>query len=215
MSDIKITYETLYEFVRLEKSRPELQELEPTFFEDVLSYLKQKQKILDEAKYKTDIFSAAEKEKTATQIRNIKKLIKELYEKRESKIFNMAINKSRTDVNIVDTTNLLPEEKKLYECILSDLDIFRRGILYNILELTKVSVLPTRETPKIQRSAAPEPLKPVIKPQKLRVKFLTNVDKFFGKELEPYGPYSSEDVKEIPNEIAEVLVNNGQAVKVE
>ena len=237
MGDIKLTYETLYEVVRLEKARPELQELSPSFFEDALAYLREKKKIVDETKFKTDIFSSAEREKTLTQIRNIKKLLNELYEKRESKILAMALNKSRTDAHIVDTSNLLPEEKKLYQYLLNDLNLFREGVLFNLLEMNKSVVLTDKEKKAYKDLADIEEKAKKIEKQEItketeykkaeanekttedantdenkKIKFLTSVDKFFGKELEPYGPFNANDITDLPNEIADVLINNGQAV---
>ena len=40
--DAIITYETLYEIVRLEKQRKELQKLDDTFFLNVVKYLEEK-----------------------------------------------------------------------------------------------------------------------------------------------------------------------------
>jgi len=222
--EIKLTYETLYEITRLEKTRAELQELSITFFDDASEYLKEKQRILEETKFKTDIFSSAEREKTTTQIRNIKKLMGEIYEKRESKILAMALNKSRTDADIVDTRSLLPEEQKFYECLLNDLNIFRKGILHNLIEMQKMTILSEEEKASMRLKAADklatlgniQPEQPHSEPEdaNTKIKFITMVDKFFGKELEPYGPYNADEVIELPSEIADVLITNGQAVPI-
>jgi DNA replication initiation complex subunit (GINS family) len=42
MADVKITYETLFDLLRREKNRNELQQLDPSFYLDVVSYLKEK-----------------------------------------------------------------------------------------------------------------------------------------------------------------------------
>ena len=65
MSEITITYETLYELLRREKFRQELQQLTPTFYQDTVNYIKEKQVILDSQKNKDSIF-ATESEKTRT-----------------------------------------------------------------------------------------------------------------------------------------------------
>jgi len=43
--EVNITYETLFELMRREKMREDLQEISPSFFDDVLEYLIEKQKI--------------------------------------------------------------------------------------------------------------------------------------------------------------------------
>ena len=46
MVEVNITYETLFDLLRRERSRNELQELEETFYEDVKKYLEEKQNML-------------------------------------------------------------------------------------------------------------------------------------------------------------------------
>ena len=57
---IPITYETLFEFLRIEKSREELQKLDDGFYNHVIQYLKQKQDMLDKKRHESDLFAAEE-----------------------------------------------------------------------------------------------------------------------------------------------------------
>ena len=50
MAKVIITYDTLYEILRREKFRNELQLLDVEFFDNVLSYLNEKSVILDSQK---------------------------------------------------------------------------------------------------------------------------------------------------------------------
>ena len=133
--EVRITYETLYEILRREKSTDELQKLDHTFCTDVMSYLRDKSKILADAAGKFDVFSVNERDSTQVQLNNIKRILKELYEKRERKIIDMAINKSRTNSNIIDTANLLDIERPIYNELIKTLDSFRKDILLAMLEL--------------------------------------------------------------------------------
>ena len=65
MPDVIITYETVYETLRREKFRNELQLLDVEFFDNVLSYLNEKSVILDSQKNRDSIFSS-EYKKTST-----------------------------------------------------------------------------------------------------------------------------------------------------
>ncbi|MBD3361911.1 hypothetical protein GF358_03920 [Candidatus Woesearchaeota archaeon] len=130
-----ITYETLYEILRAEKNKEELCELDENFYVNVLNYLKEKTQILQEASSKSDIFSMDEKDNTQVQLQNIRKIIKEIYERREKKIIGMALNKSRTNSDIIDTSNLLTPEKKFFATLCDLFDNFRIGILARILKL--------------------------------------------------------------------------------
>ena len=58
--EVIITYDTLYEILRREKYRPELQSLEPTFFKDVTKYIEEKKSILDSQQKKDSIFAKLE-----------------------------------------------------------------------------------------------------------------------------------------------------------
>ena len=90
---VEISYDTLFDLLKREKDRSELQKLETTFYDDLVSYLKQK--------------SSAQETLPARQQDNLKKILKELYERREKKIINMALDMSRTKSNLVDTSALL------------------------------------------------------------------------------------------------------------
>ncbi len=137
---ITITYETLYEILRAEKTKDELQELDENFYVNVLAYLKDKTKILQDAAMKDNIFATDEVETTRLQISNIKKIIKEIYDRREKKILDIAINKSRTNSDIIDTSNLLLQEQKFFKTITGLLDLFRQGILHQLLLLKEPSI---------------------------------------------------------------------------
>ena len=134
MDNIKITLETLYDILRNEKKREDLQKLEETFFIDVINYLKEKQTFLATKKDDDDLFASGEKDKLEYEIRSIKRILKEIYEKREKKILDIALNRSRTGSEIIDTSAMLKEEKEFYGQILKIMDDFRRGILLNLFK---------------------------------------------------------------------------------
>jgi len=135
--EINITYETLFELLRREKNREELQKLDDNFFSDVVNYLKDKKSALELPK--NDIFAAEERRKAENQLGNIKNILKEIYEKREKKIMHMALDMSRTSVGIlnseiIDTSNMLKEEKELFDCLVQNLNNIRKGVLFRVSE---------------------------------------------------------------------------------
>jgi len=213
--EMNISYETIFELLRIEKNRDDLQELSGTFFDDVLAYSREKQQIIDESRAKQDIFSATERDKVSTEMSNIRRILKELYERREKKVINMALNMSRTRSNIIDTSKLMKEEQMLFDSLVSTLDSFRHGILANVLDfkqpyiqLNQTVAASTPQTSTESESAKPESA--VDKSTKL-VRFLHPVPKFLGKELEVYGPFEEEDMATLPSEIADVLINKARA----
>jgi DNA replication initiation complex subunit (GINS family) len=138
--EVKITYETLFDLLRREKSRNELQFLDKTFYYDLIAYLKEKKGTIRNEDHHTLLFSKGEQEKIKIQIKNIQKILRELYELREKKIINLAVNKVRTESNLIDTSTLLPEEINLFDetCIL--LTKYKEGVLYNVLRLDAPSI---------------------------------------------------------------------------
>lgn len=142
--DVVVTYETLYELLRLEKNREELQKLEPSFFDDVLSYLNDKRNAFESQQSQSILFAADEKEKARLELENIKKILKDLYDRREKKIINIALNKARTGVTVVNTANMLQSERMLFDSVNSILTGFRKGVLFKLAcgELPDISSLP-------------------------------------------------------------------------
>lgn len=209
--EVVLTYETLYEFLRREKAREELQKIDAGFFRDTLSYLREKQQAYDDNLTKNDIFSQSETDKLHIQLSNIRKILKDLYNIRERKIINMAINKSRTNTSLVDTANLLSQEQAMFESLCAVLTQYRTGILHRLLEQREPDVLPiVLPLPEEQKQETPS-----AETNTKQVKFLDNVDQFVGKELEMYGPYAQEDEATLPTELAEILISEGKAVELQ
>ena len=197
MADIAITYESLYDILRKEKYKPELQKISANFFKHTIDYINTKKSILDNQK--TSIFSA-ELQKTQTQLNNIKRILKEIYERRENKIIQLALFSSRMS-DPQDTTNMLPEEKILYALLIENLDKYRKGILLRIIE----GSLPLIEEEK------PKTIKMDKKEETKLVRFLHSIPKFIGDDLNIYGPFEAEDISNLPEKVADVLVDKKRA----
>ncbi len=236
---VRITYETLYEVCRREKNRDEMQALPDKFLEDVVAYLRQKEQILADSRKRFDLFSAAERDKTEIQVRNIRKLLKELYERRESKILTMALNKSRTNTTLVDLSALLVEERVLFDALVTSLNNGREGIVHQLLQgrHPDVSMHVESDSPRHEQAPLaqpqeyeePEPsdeltseISPALENAQMQeqnhpassksVKIIDDVPKFVGAELEEYGPFLKDETHLLPEEIAEVLIAAGKAV---
>ena len=208
MQEVVITYETLFELLKRERERTDLQKLEPTFFSDAIHYIKEKKKILED---KSDsAFASEERKKTERQLENIYKIIKELYERREKKIISLALDKSRTKSNLIDTKALLKEEKVFFDAVISLLDNYRDSILYAVLN----EKMPFMQA--FEDKAKKEEFKPAIELKKSTklVRFTHPVPKFVGPELEEYGPFEEEDIANLPVEVAEVLISKGKSEEI-
>jgi DNA replication initiation complex subunit (GINS family) len=143
--DVVITYETLFELRRIEKTREDLQKLNPTFFDDVLVYINDKKALFDSKQGQSRLFASDEKDKMRLEIENIRKILKELYDTRERKIVNSAINKARTGLMIINTANMLPCERLLFDSVGMVLSEFRKNILYKLAsgEVPELAAIPS------------------------------------------------------------------------
>lgn len=220
--DIAITYETLYEILRREKNREDIQELTPDFIDSVKKYLAEKRSMLYNDKDQKMLFSEEEQKKTLQQITNILKILRELYDKREKKIINLAINRSKTNSDIIDTSKLLKDEVGMYNMVLRVLNMHRAKILYNMIDENKArEVLTNAQQPaqdpmpktQVQESQEKKAENPKQKQEKdkINIKFTESVDKFIDPDLKVHGPFQPGDTAEVPVKIAEVLIDKKKA----
>jgi DNA replication factor GINS len=181
---VAITYETLFDLLRREKGREGIQKLPDNFYQDVVAYIAEKKNIGDEQR--------------DTQLVNIRRILRELYDRREKKILAMAVDKARTGSAIVSLSGLLPEERRLFDDISKELIQHRKEIIEKLQE----GVLPTHEhEEKGEKSSL--------------VRFKEAVPKFVGKNLETYGPFNPEDMATLPKDIVDILVDKQKAEIIE
>lgn len=202
MEDFAITYESLYDMLRKEKSQEELQKLDPNFFSFVAEYLNTKKQILESQESKDSIFASAEIQKTRKQLENSQKILKELYERRENKIIQMALFSSRSESRF-DSELMLKEEQELFGSVISTLTSFKTSILDNLIR----GKLPVIEQSKSIKS------QDIDKNSRL-VRFINAVPKFVGDDLNIYGPYEEHDVANLPEKVVKVLINRNRAEEI-
>lgn len=216
--NIVITYDTLFDLLRREKSKAELQKLEAKFFAEAANYILEKREVLNRQSAQVDLFAMTEKEKTEKQIESTMRIIKEIYEKREAKIIGSALNKSHVPAILIDNSVFLDEERKLFEQMLELMNKYREGVLYRILH---------GETPLIEekKPEIPEVKNDTAVQEGSKVECTTNVNKivrfknavpsFVGPELEEYGPFDQDEIANLPLTIAQILVENNRAEFIE
>jgi DNA replication initiation complex subunit (GINS family) len=231
MVEIKITYETLFDLLRREKNREDLQGLDRDFYEQVLAYLREKENLLSR-KEDTSYFSN-DKEKLKIQFQNIRRLVKELYERREKKIINIALVKARTGSDVIDTGTMLPCETEFFEDMVELFSNYKSEILDKVINLREFNGFVKNGTSTSSRFTAvsdeevsyessntetnPEVhFKPVqaetkAEPNNKKIKILEYLPKFMGLRGEVLGPYEKDAVVELDRQIADLLVKKGRA----
>ena len=193
-----ITYETLYELLRTEKYKKELQTLSNTFLQNVIEYLQEKENIIQSQEQQDSLFSS-EINKTKRQLENTKRILKELYERRERKIIDLALLSSRSK-EPQEISSMLPQEHEHFQNILTNLDIARNNILFSIL---------SKKLPSIK----PKTIKTENKQNKT-IRFVKPVPKFLDTELNILGPFEKEDIASLPSKIANLLITKQRAEEI-
>lgn len=206
---INITYETLFDFLRNEK-KPELQQLPPTFYADLVAYLKEKGRELATRPQSAD---PDDERRFSKQLQSIHRLVRDLYEMRERKIVDLAIIAARGSTS--GTAALLPPEKELFDSMLSLLKGSRSSVLARLMasELPKgLSEAATQQAPAANEAkTAMQPAPATQASAATLVRFLAHVPKFVGTELEVYGPFEPGDMASLPREIADILIAKKRA----
>lgn len=201
MTDV-ITYETLYELLRKEKYNQNIQEMDKDFFANTIKYLEEKERLITESP-KDSAFSR-EISNTRKQVENAKKLIKELYERRENKIIQFALLASRSGTK--EECQLLPEEHKFYNNVFNVLDKYRKEILDNVLNV---------QHPVIKEAEPPKTIKTEEKasPNKL-IRFIQPTPQFVTPDLQVFGPFEKEDMCHLPEKVASTLIQKNRAEEI-
>ena len=180
-----MTYEALYDTLRREKTRNELQKLPDNFFGDVAKYLIEKKSILESQDKKDSVFASKEVEKTKMQIKNSKLILNELIEKREFKIMQLALSASKTNQDYSEMLSAC--ENDLYNNIRDVVTSFRSKINDGLNNSKK------------------------IENKMIKLKFLENVPEFIGENMQKYGPFEPGNEAEIPPIVANILLEKKNA----
>ena len=213
-----LTYDKLFDYLREERNSVQLQKLPSSYYSDVINYLKNKEGSIDSLRSSGSLTV----DNSVIQLNNAKKIIQNIYERREKKILLLALNKSRTQSSLIDTSGLLPEEKIFFKQICVLLDHFRGEILNKILnkDLPNVDNEKDAIEPEIHESvseseASSNDSLDSEASSLVSIKFSQYVDKFVGSDLDILGPFNEGDIERLPSEVADVMISKGFAEKIE
>jgi DNA replication initiation complex subunit (GINS family) len=181
-----ITYNDIYEAARKERYSENLQKLSNNFIMDLANYLKEKKEI---ASKENDVFSDVII-KTKKQFENATTLFKELMLRRRKKILNLVLIATETGISKQDFDNMLSFEKVLFEDLMKCIDTSDKKL---------TEILNGKEENKKDEL----------------IIFKENVEEFVGLNGEKMGPYDKGQTINIPKKIAEILIDDGKAEKVE
>lgn len=221
--DIRMTYEVLFELLRRERNRDELQELSQSLYQDIERYVKEKRVMMDRFRQGGNDLEA---EKLGVQILNTEKLFAELNERREKKVLMTSLYQSKAIHTRIQTKNMLAPENELFTKVLELLNSTRDRIksIRGSSQDPVQNVESAPEPVQAQTSQEPDPSAPAqdtpsdsSSPESdsatvaVSVEAIQDIPAFMGPELEQYGPYGQGDNMSLPKEIADLLLDKGQA----
>jgi DNA replication factor GINS len=204
MSDLAISYDLLFDILRYEKSREDLQALDKDFFKKVVEYLKQKDASILGVNTPT-----SERELARIQVNNIKKILQEIYDRREKKIINLALYRVKTGSEMINTNVLLEEERIMFDNLFLLFSKYKSSILDNMLN-HKLPFADNMDTPTSEKKH-----ETIIDPEQIiSIRFIKPVPRFLGPELDTYGPFEEQDIASMPYKIASILISKNHAEQI-
>jgi DNA replication initiation complex subunit (GINS family) len=227
--EIILNNETIFEFLRREKNRDELQKLCFGFYDKVNGLIDKSKHEINVKKRDVTEFYDDNLKKMELKLDSFIKIAKELYEKRERKITTMAIIKSKTNAKLIDVANLESFEKELFDNLVNMLNYYKnksinafnketnQDLINNISkfdnnnQITNNFELKTKENTinNETNNAINEPKKNIT------LRFINFVPKFLDKELNVLGPFEQDEIASIPYDIAQLLLKKGRAEKID
>ncbi len=203
-AELKITYETLFEILRREKDKKELQKLDSDFFNNVQTYFKEKKQGL----LKLNNLSEEEFDALKSQITNAQSIFKRIFDTRERKIIDKAIIKAMTKSDIVDTNNMLEEEKEFFNKLVELLSKNREKTFNFVFNNKKETQEESQETrADEQKTSTKQQTEKQSEEKTVIARFIAPVPKFVGLDGKIYGPFSEEEIATLPLEIANILLD--------
>jgi DNA replication initiation complex subunit (GINS family) len=201
-----ITFDSVREAYRRERSSAVLQALNTDFYEKVLEYIARKKGELESARERGGRFGNKLVKHHETELENAIMTLHQLAELREKKILILALAQSKTLTK--SDLKFTPIEKRFFNDVLGLINKKRSKIFKD-------------EIPAIVDIALDEPVKEVEPPPKkikdglIQVEFLEDTSKFLGLDLKTYGPYQKGQHTELPKELIELLTSKGKAKIIE
>jgi DNA replication factor GINS len=171
MPEETITFELIRRIQREEQRIQKLTKLPENFFQSVNSYIDQKKQL-----------SLKEDRKETMEVKNIERLVEDIFNRRERKILNLAIITARTNI---PPENLLEEEKEFFQQLVDVIKKRREEGLKKIL------------SGKIESATL--------------IVFKEDVPSFIGIDMKNYGPFKKGDIAKLPEENMKILVEKGFA----
>jgi len=174
MPEEPISFEFIRKIQREEMTEPKLSKIPEDFYQKAKNYLEQKKSIAEKKNDKLE----------SLEVKNVERLLEDIFNRRETKMLNNAIITVRTGI---PPQNLIEDEKEFFESAVNMMRSQRERVLNLLFKKTKE----IKDFEKIE--------------------FSEDVEEFVGIDLKKYGPFNKGDVADIPIENAKLLIKMKKA----
>ena len=171
MSDETITFDLIRRIQREEQRSPKLADIPAGFYDSVTSYINQKRQI------------AKEDRKGVLEVKNIERLVEDIFDRRERKIVTAAVNAARTNIQ---PEGMVDEERDFFDLVTATIRQRRDSNLKKIMTVEKG-----------EKSDL--------------IVFKDEVPEFVGSDMKNYGPFKKGDIAKLPSENMKILIDQGMA----
>lgn len=175
MTEETITFELIRKIQKEEANSPKLTKIPENFYESVKNYLQQKRSLAEKLPDR----------RNSVEIKNVERLVEDIFNRRERKIVTWAVNSARAKISV---ENLTEEEKDFFDKILSLIKSRREKILGEFFGKDKAQ-----------------------KESFTLVVFKEAVPEFVGADMKTYGPFEKGDIAKLPPENMKILIEKGLA----
>ncbi len=208
---MNISYELIFDLLRSEKSKQELQEIDKTFFKQAYAWLSELKNEIAEQLKQSMLSYNYDVEKKKIELKNINKLLSELRDRRLKKIVLLALTRARIPSAIINISAFTTEEEELFNNLVITLRDYRKHVEQSEPDEKKVS----KEKKALEEQKMPEEQKTEQTSNDfINVMFLNKINKFYGPNKKIYGPFEANDTAELPSILANILIKKGVAKKI-
>jgi len=208
-----ITFQFLRDLQKRERESSQLQEIPPTFYEDVKKYIHKKMK------KSSDVL------KGTMELKSVFPVVRFIFERREQKIVNGALRFARAK-NGKKPKNMTPSEEKMFDSLVEIIDAYRidvEKLVYERNDEDEENIEDEEEIKeeKIENNGEKEDVeeKSEIDTKEddgfIKIEILEDIPEFVAEDLETYGPWSSGERVVAPKQAANVLIDAGKAKVIE
>ncbi len=240
----EISYAHLFDLLRKEKTREDLQVIDKKFYKNTFKILKSRQSELRVKEMQHSLVLNADVEKEKIELKNINKLLNEIIDRRQKKIILLALSRTRIPSTIINNESFSEEEAVLFEESVKLFRNFKQELSSVEFEQEKEINIPKQQVMEKEEDQKEEQIKEkkqelktknvkidtkseiikkpidIIKTEKksaieiLKIKFLVAVPNFYGQQKQILGPYEKDQIVELPKVIANILIKKGRAEEI-